>query len=126
MEAEVKCSLIENYTYCRIYVKGNVLKKHKDRKHCEISTTLNIAGDPWPIFIKNKKNKDIKVDLLPGDMLVYKGCELEHWREPFKGDKCTQIFLHFNKENEENIKNKYDTRPHLGLGVYYKEDKNGV
>ena len=28
--------------------------------------------------------KGIKVDLKPGDMLVYSGCELEHWRENLK------------------------------------------
>ena len=126
MEKEVGCSLIENYSYCRIYIKGNVLEKHTDRKHCEFSTTLNIAGDSWPIFIKNKKSKNVQVDLLPGDMLVYRGCDLEHWREPFTGNKCTQVFLHFNKKNKNNIKNKYDTRPTLGLGLYYKEDKNGT
>ena len=27
------------------------LKRHKDRPSCEISTTLNLGGDPWPIFI---------------------------------------------------------------------------
>ena len=27
----------------------------------------------------------IKVDLKPGDMLLYSGCELEHWRDPFPG-----------------------------------------
>lgn len=126
MEKEVGCSLIENYSYCRMYVKGNILEKHIDRKHCEFSTTLNIAGDLWPIFIKNKKNKNIQVDLSAGDMLVYRGCDLEHWREPFKGNKCTQVFLHFNKKTKNNIKNKYDARPTLGLGLYYKGDKDGI
>ena len=32
-------------------------------------------------------------------MLVYSGCELEHWREPFKGDNCGQVFLHYNHVN---------------------------
>jgi hypothetical protein len=27
------------------------LRRHKDRPSCEISTTLNLGGDPWPIFI---------------------------------------------------------------------------
>ena len=31
--------------------KVMILKRHKDRPSCEISTTLNLGGDPWPIFI---------------------------------------------------------------------------
>ena len=30
-------------------------------------------------------------------MLVYKGCELEHWREKFNGNICAQVFLHYNE-----------------------------
>ena len=49
-------------------------------------------------------------------MLVYKGNILEHWREPFKGTDCAQVFLHYNdlktKGSKENI---YDRRSHLGL-----------
>ena len=26
-------------------------------------------------------------------MLVYSGCELEHWRNKFKGKDCAQVFL---------------------------------
>ena len=34
--------------------------------------------------------------LKPGDMLVYKGMILEHWREAFIGQDCAQVFLHYN------------------------------
>ena len=40
--------------------------------------------------------KGIKVDLKQGDMLVYSGCELEHWRNKFRGKECVQVFLHYN------------------------------
>jgi len=114
--------LYENYSYCRIYKKGDILKKHTDRIECEISTTLNLGGDLWPIFLKNKKNKKIKVNLAPGDMLIYKGCELEHWREKFKGENCVQVFLHYNDVNTPgSADRKYDTRNHLGLPGEYKK-----
>ena len=49
-------------------------------------------------------------------MLVYSGCELEHWREPFKGDVCVQTFLHYNDINGRfGDKNKFDKRPMLGI-----------
>ena len=38
------------YSYARLYTMGNDLKRHKDRPSCEISTTVNLGGDPWPIF----------------------------------------------------------------------------
>ena len=49
-------------------------------------------------------------------MLVYSGCELEHWREAFEGNVCVQTFLHYNDANgrfgKENI---FDKRPMLGI-----------
>ena len=60
--------------------------------------------------------KGTKVLLNVGDMLVYSGCELEHWREPFKGNTCGQVFLHYNHVNGPFADtNKFDGRPLLGL-----------
>jgi hypothetical protein len=115
IEFQIKTKLIPTYSYARIYEKGNILEKHKDRPSCEISATLNLGGDPWPIFIKDTKNKTVKVNLKPGDMLLYKGCDLEHWREPFYGNACLQVFLHYNSDKKTNIEHFYDGRRHLGL-----------
>ena len=82
MEKATGLKLYPAYTYARIYKKGDVLKRHIDRFSCEISTTMNLGGDPWPIYLEpsGKKNKKgIKIDLNPGDMLVYRGEDLEHW-----------------------------------------------
>jgi hypothetical protein len=65
--------------------------------------------------------KGVKVDLKPGDMLIYKGMELEHWREPFEGEDCIQVFLHYNKTSKEAELNKFDKRPHLGLPSWFKK-----
>ena len=118
MEKETSLKLNPSYTFLRIYKKGDILSRHKDRFSCEISTTLNLGGDPWPIYLEpsgEEGKKGIKVDLEPGDMLIYTGCTLTHWREPFKGEYCAQTFLHFNQKTEENLKNIYDERLHLGL-----------
>ena len=49
-------------------------------------------------------------------MLIYSGCELEHWREPFQGNLCGQVFLHYNHANGPYAKtNLYDKRPMLGI-----------
>jgi hypothetical protein len=137
MEKTTGLKLNSNYSYARIYKKGDILHRHKDRFSCEISTTLNLGGDPWPIYLEpnsemggivegkgyvSNNTKGIKVDLKPGDMLVYRGNELEHWREKFKGENCAQVFLHYNnlktKGSKENI---YDRRPHLGLPGWFKK-----
>jgi hypothetical protein len=110
--------LIETYSYTRLYKNGDILKRHKDRESCRFSTTLNLGGDSWPIFLdptKGKNKKGIKVNLKPGDMLVYKGCELEHWREQFTGNICGQVFLHYNEVSSNKENNKFDGREHLGL-----------
>ena len=51
MAKETGLELIPTYSYARIYKEGNILPKHTDRQSCEISTTLNLGGDPWPIFL---------------------------------------------------------------------------
>ena len=124
MEKTTKLKLTPNYTYARIYKPGDKLKRHKDRFSCEISTTLNLGGDKWPIFIEPSQKegmKGISVNLNPGDMLVYKGNILEHWREPFKGKDCAQVFLHYNNTKTKGSKeNLFDRRPHLGLPSWFK------
>ena len=132
MKAKTELNLIPTYSYTRLYRKGNILKRHKDRPSCEISTTLNLGGDNWDIFLdptgtnnvideyknihKPNAPKGIKISLKPGDMLIYSGCELEHWREPFQGNLCGQVFLHYNHANGPYAKtNLYDKRPMLGI-----------
>lgn len=136
MEKQTGLKLIPTYSYARIYKNGDVLHRHKDRFSCEISTTLNLGGDKWPIYIEkdpkkggvvegkgyiSDNTKGIKVDLKPGDMLVYRGNLLEHWREKFDGQDCGQVFLHYNNASTKGAKdNIFDKRKHLGLPSWFK------
>ena len=132
MKAKTGMDLVPTYSYTRLYEKGNILRRHKDRPSCEISTTLHLGGDPWPIFLdpsggdfvidefkqtlKPGAPKGIQVNLKIGDMLIYSGCELEHWRKPFEGNICSQVFLHYNHANGPYAKtNLFDKRPLLGV-----------
>ena len=120
-EKAIKQKLIPTYSYTRVYKKGAVLTPHTDRYSCDISTTLCLGGDPW-LFWYKKGNKKYSVDLKPGDMLAYRGMEIEHWREPFKGTECVQTFLHYNSVGTKLAEeNKYDGRPCLGLPGYYRK-----
>jgi len=143
MKEQTGLDLIPTYSYTRVYEKGSILWRHKDRPSCEISTTLNLGGDPWPIYIDPTGENNViksqytakgeecivkqgahagnRVDLEPGDMLVYSGCELEHWRNEFMGNMCAQVFLHYNHVNGPFAdKNKFDKRPLLGLPAFVK------
>ena len=121
MEKKTGLKLIPNYSYARIYKDGDILEKHIDRFSCEISTTLNVGGDTWPIFLKTLENKKVKVSLKEGDMLIYRGNILEHWRERFAGKDCVQVFLHYNNaETKGSADNIYDKRPHVGLPLEFK------
>ena len=132
MKEKTGLNLVPTYSYARVYQHGAELKRHKDRPSCEISTTLNLGGDPWAIYldptgannvIDEHKNihkpgapEGVKIDLKPGDMLIYSGCELEHWRKPFEGQLCGQVFLHYNHADGPFAKtNLYDKRPMLGI-----------
>jgi len=124
MEKEADLKLIPTYSYARIYKKGDILERHKDRYSCEVSTTMNLGGDDWPIYLEpsgEEGKKGTKVILNQGDMLIYKGCEVEHWREAFEGDNCGQVFLHYNDASDPKAEeNKYDRRPFLGLPTWFK------
>ena len=111
MKEQTNLDLIPTYSYARVYKKGDELKRHKDRPSCEISTTIHLGGDPWAIFVEGT---EVLLDV--GDMLVYSGCELEHWRKPFERDVCGQVFLHYNHvDGPFAEKNKFDGRPMLGV-----------
>jgi len=132
MQKKTGLKLVPTYSYTRLYKNGNILNRHKDRPSCEISTTLCLGGDHWPIYldptgadnvieeykgiIKPGAPVGVEVNLKPGDMLIYSGCDLEHWRKPFEGKLCGQVFLHYNHAEGQFAKsNIYDKRPLLGV-----------
>ena len=132
LEKHTDLKVVPTYSYFRIYKKGDLLARHKDRASCEVSCTLNLGGDPWSIYLDTSgqdfvidkfKNlvkpgapKGIKINLKPGDMLIYRGDLCEHWRDYFNGENHAQVFLHYNNAKRKNgVSNIYDGRIHLGL-----------
>ena len=127
--------LVPTYSYHRLYTQGTELKRHKDRPSCEISTTLCVGYDnsnvdaskypdwDWPMFvgpISGEKGTDgMPIHMKPGDMLIYRGDAVEHWREPLWGLNHAQVFLHYNeKEGQYDI--PYDGRPLLGMPFSFR------
>jgi hypothetical protein len=114
MEYCTGLDLFPTYTYTRLYKPGNELKIHKDRPSCEISITLKLSDTGWynwPIWMV-----DSPYDLNDGDGVIYRGCDLEHWREPCEGYedyRMGQVFMHYVDKNGPHTEWKYDKREHM-------------
>jgi alkylated DNA repair dioxygenase AlkB len=88
--------VLPTYTYARVYKKGSVLDRHRDRPACEISFTLNLGKDvDWPIYFQRPDGSETSIELNPGDAVLYLGCQADHWRNVFEGEEHIQVFLHY-------------------------------
>ena len=105
MEKITGLELLPTYTYFRLYKPGDTLKPHIDRVACEISVSICLGYDykdvtdnyRWGIFIEGSH---LLLDI--GDAVIYKGIEVEHWREKFVAGKESwhaQAFLHYVDKN---------------------------
>lgn len=114
------------YSFSRVYMRGDKLTPHVDRPSCEISATVNVLTNGenlWPIWMKAPNMEPIKIELNPGDMVVYKGCEVTHWRNTMvECDSNTQFMLHYVDQNGPYADFKWDKRPGLG----YNFDKRSM
>jgi hypothetical protein len=119
MEKETGVSLYPTYSFYRVYRSGDILEPHKDRPSCEISTTVcfNYSYDEslytWPIIMDGNK-----VNMKPGDIVIYRGVDLEHSREEFlppgENDWHVQAFLHYVDINGPYSEYKFDKRDSIG------------
>ena len=134
LKHHIDMDLQETYSYSRRYERGAYLKAHADRPSCEISATLCLDYDtddntPWSIWVDNsldyinrpneifdetqavpirKRKTSRKIDLEVGDLLLYQGPNVAHWREYLLGDNSYHIFLHFL-----NYNGKVNSLPHV-------------
>jgi len=116
LEAATGIELLPCYSYLRIYERGGRLPKHTDRDSCEISTTLTIGYDAdalWPICIEaDGEEKAIALDA--GDLMIYRGAEIPHWREDPDLEYWVQVFLHYVDANGRFTDQRFDGRDQVG------------
>jgi hypothetical protein len=113
----VGCPLLPTYSFFRVYRPGEQLTPHTDRPSCEISVTVSVAftGAPNKIYMKIAGKKENSFTLSPGDGVIYKGCEVLHWRKPLKkGSLVVQFMLHYVRKNGPHADLVFDSRPRLG------------
>ena len=105
--------VLPTYCYARLYQKGEILEKHSDRPSCEISITVTLDHDEssviWPINMGEPRN----IFINKGDGVIYKGCEIPHWRDEYKGEWQTQAFFHFVDAEGEYKDHAFDKRSGL-------------
>ena len=94
LENIIDKALLPTYYYDRYYFPTQELKKHVDRDACEISVSIHIStnlNDKWGFKLIDIEGNEREIFLNPGDGLLYKGCELCHWRDPMPGKKRNRI-----------------------------------
>jgi hypothetical protein len=123
MEKNTGLKLCPTYTYYRVYRPGMKLDRHRDRESCEISTTVCFG------FNYTEKSSDYRwgmsvepgnlINQNPGDAIIYRGCEIDHWRDVFDagpGSYQVQAFFHFIDKNGPFYPDfAYDARSGLGV-----------
>lgn len=117
-------ALHPTYSYFRLYKRGDVLKRHRDRPACEISVSLNLGqtpANPWPINVERDAGS-YGAQLLPGDALLYRGCDCFHWRDAYEGSRLVQVFLHYVDRNGPHADQKFDRRKTLMRPPERKQD----
>jgi hypothetical protein len=113
--------LTPTYTYTRLYGKNDELLIHRDRPSCELSGTLSLGipdnEEINPIYFSRNEDKSdaIEIKLNPGDLCLYYGCELYHWRPKFSNTWYLQAFLHYVNSDGPYKDNIYDGRLYLGM-----------
>jgi hypothetical protein len=115
IEGRCGLRLLPTYSYFRLYARGAVLKRHRDRPACEISVSLNIGqlpSEPWPLYVMGN-SASYGAMLAPGDALLYRGIDCFHWREPFQGSRLVQVFLHYVDRDGRHADQKFDGRKTL-------------
>ena len=99
IEAAVGKKLLPTYALWRIYGHGAQLKRHLDREACEVSATITLDAQPlrpaWPIWFRDLAGNEVSVALPAGSAALYQGIRVEHWREPYVGQRQCQLFLHY-------------------------------
>jgi len=120
IEHSTGLELFPTYSYYRVYKPGDILDKHIDRPSCEVSVTICIGFDykdlnntyHWPIYMNGTPSI-----LNVGDGAIYRGCDVDHWRDKFEvpeGSWQVQAFFHYVDANGPYAELKFDKRPSIG------------
>ena len=105
LEEVVGKPLVPSHAYWRIYRRGGVMSRHKDRAACEVSVSVTIGSEPdiggWPLSIRDLNGKEHSLDIPVGAGVAYQGHKIEHWRDALEAEAHRQMFLFYVIEGGE-------------------------
>lgn len=93
-----------SYCYMSVYPKGSILAKHTDRAQCvwNASITFSRTDKIWPIYVEGKKGEAaLYADI--GEVVVYRGTEIPHWRKALPEGTATVCFFHFVDQDYQGV-----------------------
>lgn len=84
----------------RTYTNGSYLHLHADTANTHVvSGIINVdqkVDKPWPVQIFDHDGKLHRINMKPGDMLLYESAKLLHGRfEPLDGEYYANVFVHY-------------------------------
>jgi len=131
IERITNLTLYPTYSYYRVYRPGDSLPQHTDRVECEISATMCLGrlykdahtDYSWDMSVCVDGEPPDRPVCAPGDMVVYKGREVKHWRDELSagpGSYQVQAFLHYVDVDGPYADRKFDRRPGMGLSASTK------
>ena len=94
-----------SFTYLIKYLEGASLEAHRDREQCAVTAVLQVdfepepaGATPWPLIFLAPAGPE-NVSLALGDLLVFRGTSIEHYREPLTcGRSSTNLAFCFVPE----------------------------
>lgn len=96
-----------SYCYLSVYPQGSELVRHTDRPQCRWNASITFARtskDIWPIYVEGPRGiEDISADL--GEVVVYRGTDVPHWRKPLPEGTATVCFFHFVNQPYQGVLN---------------------
>lgn len=105
VQAVVREPIKPSYPYFAAYPRGASLPRHTDRVQCEYTVTMLVGYEPgareelaWPICLEppRRGHRSVRVRQRPGDMAIFKGREIPHWRPVLRAaSRSLHLFLHF-------------------------------
>ena len=113
------CELAPTYSYTRVYEPDAAMNIHQDREACEFTATLTLGCSterPWELYLRDLRGKTRALSLRQGDLVIFKGHELPHWRDPWtapEGSWQVQVFMHYVDANGPFKHTRFDERPAL-------------
>lgn len=95
-----------SFTYLIKYLEGAALDAHRDRDQCAVTAVLQVDFDPepigptpWPLVFLTAAGPE-RVFLAVGDLLMFRGTAIEHYREPLRcGRSSTNLAFCFVPES---------------------------